>query len=259
MYENLIIDNQDGIYVVTINRPKSLNALNEKTILELKQFFQVDAPSYDDLKGIILTGSGEKSFVAGADIKEFLGIEDNEGGSLSRRGQEIFFAIERFAKPVVALVNGYALGGGCELAMACHIRIATPNAIFGQPEIKLGIIPGYGGTQRLIQLIGKGKATELLLTADNMNAEDALRYGLVNHVLEADEAMAKCKKIISKASSMGPLAIERTIDCINAYFDNTVDGFEKEIACFEEVTQTADFVEGATAFVEKRKPNFTGK
>ena len=259
MYENLIIDNQDGIYLVTINRPKALNALNGKTMSELKQFFEEDAPEREDLKGIILTGSGDKSFVAGADIKEFLGLSGGEGGELSQRGQEIFFSIERFPKPVIALVNGYALGGGCELAMACHLRIATPNAVFGQPEIKLGIIPGYGGTQRLLQNIGKGKATELLLTADNLSAEDALRYGLVNYVLGHADAMEKCKKIIGKAASKGPLAIAKTIECINAYYAAGVDGFAEEVKAFTEVTQTGDFIEGATAFTEKRKPNFTGK
>ncbi len=258
-YQNLIIDKQDGIYVVTINRPKALNALNGQTMSEIKQFFGTDAPQYADLKGVILTGGGEKSFVAGADIKEFLNIKGNDGGDMSQQGQDIFFLIERFSKPVIALVNGYALGGGCELAMACHIRVATPNAMFGQPEINLGIIPGYGGTQRLIQNIGKGKAVELLLTADNIKADEALQLGLVNYVLEPEEAMAKCKKIISKAASKGPLAIAKTIECINAYFDANTNGFAAEVSAFNEVTQTGDFIEGATAFIEKRKPNFKGE
>ena len=258
-YENLLIDNQDGIYVVTLNRPKALNALNQQTMKELEYFFQQEAPTHADMKGIILTGSGEKSFVAGADIKEFLNIKENQGGEMSQRGQDIFFAIERFHKPVIALVNGFALGGGCELARACHIRIATENARFGQPEINLGIIPGYGGTQRLIQLIGKGKATELLLTADMIKAPEALQYGLVNYVLSPEEAMAKSKSIIEKAASKGPLAIAKTIECINAYFNSGEDGFAREVAEFNTVTQTGDFIEGATAFVEKRAPNFSGK
>jgi len=258
IYDNLIIDNQDGIYVVTINRPKALNALNGQTMSEIQHFFGTEAPQQADLKGVILTGSGEKSFVAGADIKEFLNIKGNQGGEMSQKGQDIFFLIERFSKPVIALVNGYALGGGCELAMACHLRVATPNAMFGQPEINLGIIPGYGGTQRLIQNIGKGKAVELLLTADNIKADEALQCGLVNYVLEPEEAMAKCKKIISKAASKGPIAIAKTIECINAYFDANTDGFAAEVSAFNDVTQTNDFIEGATAFVEKRKPNFTG-
>ena len=258
-YENLQIENNDGIYTVTINRPKALNALNGQTMQEIKQFFEDDAPARADLKGIILTGSGEKSFVAGADIKEFLGLSNDEGGQLSQRGQDIFFSIERFPKPVIALVNGYALGGGCELAMACHLRIATPNALFGQPEINLGIIPGYGGTQRLLQYLGKSKATELLLTADNMKADDALRHGLVNYVLEPAEALEKANKIINKAASKGPLAIAKTIECINAFYTANTDGFAKEVEAFTEVTQTGDFIEGATAFTEKRKPVFKGK
>lgn len=257
--QNLIIDKQDGIYVVTLSRPKALNALNQQTMSELKEFFGEVAPKADDLKGVILTGAGEKSFVAGADIKEFLNVEGNQGQELSQRGQDIFFMIERFHKPVIALVNGYALGGGCELAMACHLRLATPNAIFGQPEINLGIIPGYGGTQRLIQNLGKGRAVELLLTADSINAEQALQYGLVNYVLEPEAAMEKCKKIINKAASKGPIAIAKTIECINAYYDAQTDGFKKEVEAFGEVTRTGDFIEGATAFVEKRKPEFKGE
>ena len=257
-YENLIIDNQDGIYVVTLNRPKALNAINGQTMSEIKQFFGTDAPQFADLKGVILTGAGEKSFVAGADIKEFLNFKGNDGGDMSKAGQDVFFLIERFPKPVIALVNGYALGAGCELAMSCHIRVATPNALFGQPEINLGTVPGYGGTQRLIQNIGKGKAVELLLTADNIKADEALQLRLVNYVLEPEEAMAKCKKIISKAASKGPLAVAKTIECINAYFDVTTDGFAVEAEAFNYVAQTADFKEGATAFIEKRKPNFKG-
>ncbi|MGK0364987.1 MAG: enoyl-CoA hydratase [Saprospiraceae bacterium] len=258
-YENLIIDNQDGIYVVTINRPKALNALNGQIMSEIEYFFGTDAPQQTDLKGVILTGAGEKSFAAGADIKEFLNFKGNDGGDMSKKGHGIFFLIERFSKPVIALVNGYSLGAGCELAMACHLRIATPNALFGQPEINLGTVPGYGGTQRLIQYIGKGKAVELLLTADNIKADEALQLGLVNYVLEPEEAMSKCKKIISKSASKGPLAVAKTIECINAYFDVNTDGFAAEVSAFNDVTQTADFIEGATAFIEKRKPNFKGE
>lgn len=258
-YTNLLIDGQDGILIVTLNRPKALNALNSKTMAELRHFFAEDAPKREGLKGIILTGAGEKAFVAGADIKEFLALDAQKGQDMARQGQDIFFLIERFPKPVIALVNGFALGGGCELAMACHLRIATPQARFGQPEVNLGLIPGYGGTQRLIQYLGKTKATELLLTADMLSAEDALRHGLLNAVLPVGEAMELAKKMIAKIAAKGPVAIAKTIEAINAYFQYDVDGFEKEVAAFGETTGTADFREGAAAFIEKRKPDFKGQ
>ena len=193
-YQILSIKNENGILIVTLNRPQSLNALNKQTIDELEHFFTRDAPKRSEIKGIILTGAGEKAFVAGADIKEFLGIDTEAGEQLSRRGNEIMFAIERFPKPVIAAVNGFALGGGCELAMACHIRIAGEKARFGQPEVNLGIIPGYGGTQRLIQHIGKGKAIELMMTGDMVGAAEAKTLGLVNHVVPSGEEVAKSKE-----------------------------------------------------------------
>ncbi|MEM9849282.1 MAG: enoyl-CoA hydratase-related protein [Bacteroidota bacterium] len=250
----------NGITTVTINRAAALNALNEQTLLELQHFFSKEACEIEGLKGIILTGAGEKAFVAGADIKEFLGLNADKAASLSKRGQDIFFLIERFTKPVIAVVNGYALGGGCELAMACHMRIATENAKFGQPEVNLGIIPGYGGTQRLVQYIGKGKAMELMLTADIIGAEEANHLGLINYVFPTKaEAIGKATNMIQKIATKGPVAIAKVIESVNAYFEESVDGFEREVEKFGQTAGTADFVEGASAFVEKRKPNFNGK
>ncbi|GJM33024.1 MAG: enoyl-CoA hydratase [Saprospiraceae bacterium] len=258
-YTNLQIELQEGILLVTINREKALNALNAQTITELEHFFSKDAPQRKDYHGIILTGAGQKSFVAGADIKEFLELEGDQGMEMGRRGQNVFFLIERFPKPVIAAVNGFALGGGCELAMACHLRIAGENARFGQPEVNLGIVPGYGGTQRLIQYIGKSKATELLLTGDMIGAEEAYQLGLVNHVVPSGEEVKKAKSILSKIAQKGPIAIAAIIASINAYFQHDADGFERELQAFRQTTQTEDFREGAGAFIEKRKANFRGK
>ncbi|NBC09889.1 MAG: enoyl-CoA hydratase [Bacteroidetes bacterium] len=258
-YENLLVEEQDGIITLTINRPKALNALNTQTILELQHFFGEDAPQREHVKGVILTGAGDKAFVAGADIKEFLSLDTQQGQAMAQRGQDTFFLIERFHKPVVALVNGFALGGGCELAMACHLRIATENARFGQPEVSLGIIPGYGGTQRLIQYLGKTKATELLLTGDMIKADEALQLGLLNYVLPAAEALDKAKEIIKKTATKGPIAIAKVIESINAYFQYDEDGFAREVAEFGHTTGTEDFKEGAAAFIEKRQPDFKGE
>lgn len=259
-YENLLVDQQDdGILILTINREKALNALNRKTVSELAHFFGKNAPQRAGLKGIIITGAGPKSFVAGADIKEFVGLEAAQGAQLSKAGQDVFFLIERFPKPVIAAVNGFALGGGCELAMACHLRVASENARFGQPEVKLGIIPGYGGTQRLIQYIGKSKALELMMTADMIDAQEAYRLGLVNYVLPAEELMEKAKQLIRKMAVQGPVAIAKVIESVNAYFTDGVDGFAYEVQAFGETTGTEDFKEGASAFVEKRQPDFKGK
>ncbi|MEM9886448.1 MAG: enoyl-CoA hydratase-related protein [Bacteroidota bacterium] len=260
-YEILNIQQaKNGITTVTINRETALNALNEQTLLELQHFFSKEACEIENLKGIVLTGAGEKSFVAGADIKEFLGLSADKASTLSKRGQDIFFSIEQFSKPVIAVVNGYALGGGCELAMACHLRIATENAKFGQPEVNLGIIPGYGGTQRLVQYIGKGKALELMLTADMIGAAEAERLGLVNYVFpNKADAIGKANSLIQKIATKGPVAIAKVIESVNAYFEESVDGFEREVEKFGLTAGTADFVEGASAFVEKRKPSFNGK
>jgi enoyl-CoA hydratase len=258
-YENIKVDFKDNILFLTINREKALNALNGRTMTELHHFFYETAPNNTAARGIIITGAGEKAFIAGADIKEFLELDAEKGAEMSRFGQEVFYFIERFPKPVIAAVNGFALGGGCELAMACHIRIAGEKARFGQPEVNLGIIPGYGGTQRLIQLIGKGKATEFLMTGDMIGAEEAHRLGLVNYVVPQGEEVAKAVELIEKIASKAPLAIAKVIECVNAYFDKKVDGFDFEVNEFGKLTNTEDFKEGATAFVERRTPNFKGK
>ena len=258
-YINLLVEEQDGIMILTINRARALNALNKQTMSELGHFFSVDAAERKDIKGVIIKGAGDKAFVAGADIKEFLEIDAAAGAEMARKGQEVFFSIERFHKPVVAAINGFTLGGGCELAMACHMRVASDSAKFGQPEVNLGLIPGYGGTQRLIQYIGKTKAVELLMTGDMLSAEDALRLGLVNYVVSYEEMMDKAKGLISKVAKKGPIAIAKVIESVNAYFDNDKEGFGAEVDCFGDTCGTEDFKIGATAFINKEKPRFTGK
>lgn len=235
-----------------------MNALNTQTMQELHSFFSEDLPARST-KGVILTGAGEKAFVAGADIKEFLSLSETGGQEMAQRGHDIFFAIERSRVPVVAAINGFALGGGCELAMACHLRIAGEKARFGQPEVNLGIIPGYGGTQRLIQYIGKSKAMELLLTADMIDAQEAHRLGLVNHVVPPGKEVDKARELIEKIATKGPIAIAKVIASVNAYFEAGTDGFAREVEAFGETTRTQDFQEGASAFIEKRKPTFKGK
>ena len=258
-YQNLVVENDGGIITLTISREKAMNALNQQTMAELKSFFEHDFEHISPLKGVILTGAGPKAFVAGADISEFLGLAGG-GEQMAQRGQDIFQSIERFHKPVIAAVNGFALGGGCELAMACHIRIASPNAKFGQPEVNLGIIPGYGGTQRLVQLIGKGRALELMMTADMINAEEAYRMGLVNHVVEETQTVAKAKEIIEKIAKKAPFAIAKVIESVNAFFDPGGDaGFFTEVVEFGKCAKSKDFKEGAAAFVEKRPAVFIGK
>lgn len=258
-YQNLQLTTSDSILILTINREKALNALNGQTMLELQHFFGTYLPAEKGVKGVIVTGAGEKAFVAGADIKEFLALDEASGTEMGQRGHDVFFLIERSRVPVIAAVNGFALGGGCELAMACHMRIAGENAQFGQPEVNLGIIPGYGGTQRLLQYIGKSKAIELMMTADMINAEEAYRLGLVNHVVPAGEEVNKAIKIIQKIAKKGPIAISKIIEAVNAYYQYNEDGFAKEVSAFGEATGTEDFKEGAAAFIEKRKANFRGK
>lgn len=259
-YKNLLIDvDTDNILTLTVNRPKSLNAINDEVMNEIGRFFREDAPNRKEIVGVVITGAGEKSFMAGADIKEFLSMKPGAGDVKAQNGHDVFFAIERFPKPVIAAVNGFALGAGCELAMACHMRIAGEKARFGQPEVNLGIIPGYGGTQRLIQFIGKGKAMELLLTADMIKADEAHRLGLVNHVVPVGEEVTKSKEIIKKIATKGPVAIAKIVETVNAYFDKNTDGFNAEVQQFGELSATKDFVEGASAFVEKRAANFTGE
>lgn len=257
--KNLTLALKDGILTVTINREKQLNALNHDTLAELKETFQ---SIYDDkdIKGVILTGAGEKAFVAGADIKEFAEVNEVNGRKFSESGQEIFDLIENCHTPVIAAVNGFALGGGCELAMACHIRLASANARFGQPEVNLGIIPGYGGTQRMTQLIGKGKALELMMTGDMITAEEAKELGLVNHVFPDKESLIeKSHEMLMKITAKAPIAIGLVIDCVNAVYNKEENGYQTEANAFARCCGTQDFKEGAAAFVEKRKPNFTGE
>lgn len=258
-YQNLLVEESNGIVKVTINREKALNALNYDTFTELDHLFGENLANRNDFVGVIITGAGEKAFVAGADIKELLDMNPEDGEELSKRGQDIFFLIERFHRPVIAAVNGFALGGGCELAMACHIRIAGEKAKFGLPEVNLGLIPGYGGTQRLVQYIGKAKALELMLTTDMIDANEAYRLGLANHVVPVGEEVAKATEILMKVANKGPIAIEKVIESVNAHFDPLMDGFIAEYESFGTICHSKDFIEGATAFVEKRKANFTGE
>lgn len=257
-FENLLLSIEGGICTITINRPDKLNALNKKTVQELGQAF-ASIKNDEMVKAVILTGAGPKSFVAGADIAEFVGLSVEQGKAMAKAGQDVFHSIEEFPKPVVAAVNGFALGGGCELSMACHLRIAAENAKFGQPEVNLGLIAGYGGTQRLIQYLGKTKATELHMTADMITAEQALQYGLVNYVVPADQLMAKCLEVLNKIMSKSPKAITGVINSVNAYFSEGVDGFNAEVDEFGKCFGTEDFKEGTSAFLEKRKANFSGK
>ncbi len=259
MYENLQVELQDGIAVVTIRREKALNALNKATMSELRRFFGEEGLAMPGLKGVVLTGAGEKAFVAGADITEFSGLTAVEGAAFAREGQEVFDLVEQFPRPVIAAVNGFALGGGCELAMACHLRIAGERARFGQPEVNLGLIPGYGGTQRLVQYVGKGKALELLMTADMISAEEALRLGLVNYVVPTGQEVAKAREIIEKIATKAPVAISKVIEAVNAYFAPGINGFVFEAKAFGACCGTEDFREGVSAFMEKRPARFQGK
>lgn len=258
-YDNLLIDFVDGIATITINREKALNALNTQTLLELRHFFGNAGLELTDLKGVVLTGAGTKAFVAGADITEFRDLSAEQGVVFARNGQEVFFLIERFPKPVVAAVNGFALGGGCELAMACHLRIAGEKARFGQPEVNLGLIPGYGGTQRLVQYIGKTKALELMLTADMIDAQEAYRLGLVNAVVPQGEEVGAAIALLEKIAAKAPVAVAKVIEAVNAYFQDGADGFEAELQAFGDCCGTDDFREGASAFLEKRAAVFSGK
>lgn len=257
-YENILTSLTNGILTITINQPKKLNALSKGVFDDLDSVVK-EVYNNPEITGAIITGSGDKAFVAGADISEFSGLNQEEGKRLAARGQDVFNAIENAPKPFIAAVNGFALGGGCELAMACHMRVANTNARFGQPEVNLGLIPGYGGTQRLIQLIGKGKALELLMTADMIKADQALQLGLVNYVVAPEELLSTATDILLKIASKAPLAIAKVIACGNAYFTDGVNGLQFEIDKFGECCETEDFVEGATAFVEKRKAQFKGR
>lgn len=258
-YNNILSEHSGHITTITIHRPKKLNALNRETIQELHDALD-EADKDRNTKVIILTGSGEKAFVAGADISEFANFSVEEGAQLAAKGQELLFDfVENLSTPVIAAVNGFALGGGLELAMAAHFRIASHNAKMGLPEVSLGVIPGYGGTQRLPQLVGKGRAMELIMTAGMITAEDALNYGLVNHVVPQDELLPLAEKLASKIIKNSSVAISAAIKAINANYQDGVNGFHKEIEAFGDAFGTADFKEGTTAFLEKRKAEFVGE
>ncbi len=257
--ENILIEKQDNLAIVTINRPTKLNALNIATIKELNIAFN-DLNNDSTTKVIILTGSGEKAFVAGADISEFAHFSVSEGEQLAANGQELLFDfVQNLHTPVIAAVNGFALGGGLELAMSCHFRIASTNAKMGLPEVTLGVIPGYGGTQRLAQLIGKGRAMELIMTANMIDAETAKTYGLVNHVVPQEELLDLAKSIATRISNNSSVAIAKAINAINANYQDGINGFTTEIKNFGFCFGTEDFKEGTTAFLEKRKAVFVGK
>ncbi len=256
---NILTQRENGLEIITINRPDKLNALNKETIQELHDAF-AQAEASDEARVIIITGSGEKAFVAGADISEFANFSASQGAELAQKGQELLFDfVQNLKTPVIACVNGFALGGGLELAMSAHFRIASDNAKMGLPETSLGVIPGYGGTQRLAQLIGKGRAMELVMTAGMIDAQTALNYGLVNHVTSQTELLDFAKSIASKIMRNSPVAIGKAIQAINANYKDGVNGFETEIRLFGECFATEDFKEGTTAFLEKRKAVFNGK
>ena len=258
-YENILTEQKNATLHITINRASKLNALNKATLSELNAAFQA-AFADEEVRAIILTGDGAKAFVAGADIAEFADFSVAQGAALSSEGHaQVFNLIENSPKPVIAAINGFALGGGLELAMACHIRVASETAKMGLPEVTLGVIPGYGGTQRLPQLVGKGKAMEMILTAGMLNAEEAKTYGLVNYVLTQESLLDFCKEMGQKISKNSPVAIGYAIKSINANFKEGVNGYKTEIEAFGKCFATADFKEGTTAFLEKRKPDFKGE
>ena len=258
-FENILCKKEQGLATITINRPKKLNALNKQTIEELHTLF-CRLTEDNSVKVIVITGSGDKAFVAGADISEFANFNTDNGGKLAAKGQELLFNfIENYSKPVIAAINGFALGGGLELAMACHFRVASDNAKMGLPEVSLGVIPGYGGTQRLPQLVGKGKAMELIMTAGMISAETALELRLVNYVTALEELLPLVEKLASKIMRNSLVAIGAAIKSVNANFEDGVNGFEIEISEFGNCFGTEDFREGTTAFLQKRKANFPGK
>ncbi len=255
---NLLLDDSNHILTITINRENKLNALNRETLSELHKAMS-DAFDDSGIRGIIITGAGPKAFIAGADISEFAAYSVEEGKQLARDGQDsVFDFIENGVKPVIAAINGFALGGGLELAMACHIRIASSNAKMGLPEVSLGLIPGYGGTQRLVQLIGKGRALEMIMTADMVTADEAHRTGLVNHVVESEQLLSKAKEILNKIIARSPIAVASAIRAVNAGLTDGKNGYAIEIEEFSRCFGSEDFKEGVDAFLNKRKAEFTG-
>ncbi len=257
MYQTLITNLENGTLIITINRPDKLNALNKDVIADLDKVMD-EVYSNTEIKSTIITGAGQKAFVAGADISEFTSLSAEQGAVLAKEGQLVFDKIENSPKPVIAAVNGFALGGGCELALSCHFIIASENAKFGQPEVNLGLIPGYGGTQRLTQVVGRNRAMQLLMTGEMFSAKDAEQYGMVNAVVEQDKLLDKCKEIMQVIHAKAPLAIAKVIESVN-HFDHTQAGYDFEIQKFGECFATEDKNEGTAAFLEKRKANFRGK
>lgn len=257
-YSTLLTSLENNILTITINRPDKLNALNKDVFTDLNNVVD-EIENSSEIKSAIITGSGNKAFVAGADIAEFSSYNKEQAMALAKRGQDIFFKIENCRKPIVACINGFALGGGLELAMSCHFRLASDNAKFGQPEVNLGLIPGYGGTQRLAHLIGKGRAIELLISANMIDATTALNYGLVNYITTQDELISKAISILSTVNTKAPIAVANCIKTANAIFDETKNGFAEEVEAFGNCFETQDMKEGVSAFLEKRKAVFTGK
>lgn len=256
-FQTLITEIKDQIFYITINREDKLNALNIQTLTDIKNAV-LSIYNNAGVRGVIITGKGSKAFAAGADIAEFANFTVEEGTKMSEEGHAVLRAIDHCPKPVVAAINGFALGGGNELAMSCHIRVCTEKARFGQPEVNLGITPGYAGTQRLAQLIGKGRALEFLMTGDMIDSATALQLGLVNHVVPADQLIAKCEEILNKIKSKAPMAIASVIRCVNAYYEKRADGNNIEINEFGNFFGSEDFIEGTRAFLEKRPANFRG-
>lgn len=257
MSQNILTEIRDQIFYITINREDKLNALNIQTLSDIKNAV-LSIYENNSVRGVILTGKGTKAFAAGADIAEFANFSVEEGTKMSEEGHAVLRAIDHCPKPVVAAINGFALGGGNELAMSCHVRVAVERAKFGQPEVNLGITPGYAGTQRLAQLIGKGRALEFLMTGDMMDAQTALNYGLVNHVVPADQLMIKAEEILNKIKNKAPMAIASVIRCVNAYYEKRADGNNVEINEFGNFFGSEDFIEGTRAFLEKRPAKFAG-
>ncbi len=258
IYQTLQTSLENNTYIITVNRPEKLNALNKTVIEELSAAID-EVYSNNEVKSAIITGAGEKAFVAGADISEFSQLDEHTGEALARKAQKMVFdKIENSPKPIVAAVNGFALGGGCELALACHFIIASDNAKFGQPEVNLGLVPGYGGTQRLVQLVGKNRAMQLIMTGEMIKAKDAQQYGIVNKIVSQKNLLDETKHILNIIHTKAPLAITKVIECINN-FDHTQQGYDFEIKKFGECFITEDAKEGAAAFLEKRKPQFKGK
>jgi enoyl-CoA hydratase len=256
-YQTLLTSIENGTLIITVNRPDKLNALNKDVISDLDKVMD-EVYNNNEIRSAIITGAGQKSFVAGADISEFTSLSAEEGAALAKKGQQVFDKIENAPKPVIAAVNGFALGGGCELALSCHFIIASDNAKFGQPEVNLGLIPGYGGTQRLTQVLGRNRSMQLLMTGEMFSAKDAQEYGMVNDVVSQDKLLDTCKEILQVIHTRAPLAIAKVIECVN-FFDHTQEGYDFEVKKFGECFRTEDKIEGTSAFLEKRKPGFKGR